>query len=354
MIEILIATPDRELADRVQALAPPDLRVTHVGDGVAALEQLDTTRPDLLVTELWMPELDGFQVLAFLTRNYPDMPVVALSDHASRTLNIRLREMGGLRVALRPAKPETILTLIDELMQQRGAEGKRLGIALSAFLHLADMEKRRCRIEVRDRYHGRSGWLELYDSNLRAAGCDDGSASQAAALQILTWDRVILELADLEPERLDDGLGIDLTGLMVEGVKFRERALRLRKRDRTLGPEEAGGVAEVLAEVVAVPGVQRALLIAHDGFVVGSAGELDADEEHLGAAIGVMVSGAEGMIGELVLSYFESLVLEYDQTQLICGYAGESMLVVVARSSNDNSALLGALPGWGARIARLL
>lgn len=354
MKDILIATPDAELLARLGAITPPDYNLIHAGDGIHALERLDTTRLDLIVVDLWMPEVDGFQVLGALTRNHPGMPVVALGRYASRTLNIRLRETGGLRVACHPVKPETLLGLIDELLAQREGGGKLPGVSLSAFLHLIDMEKRSCHVNIRDRYHGRDGWLEVFNSQLRAAGCDDGSASQAAALQILTWDSVTLDLQELEPEQTNAGLAIDLTDLMVEGVKYRERALLLRRRDKGLGTADAGGVSEILQEVVTVPGVRSALLIARDGFVIDGAGQMDADPDIFGAATGVLLTGAEGMIGELVLSYFESLVLEHEQAQIVCGHAGNSMLVVVADPLADNSPVTAALPNWGARIARLL
>lgn len=354
MKEILIATPEADLATQLAAIAPADYHLIHIDNGLDALEQLDTTRIDLVVVDLWMPEVDGFQILGALTRNSPGMPVVALGRHVSRTLNIRLREVGGLRVACHPIKAETLLKLMDELLTQREAGSQLPGVSLGAFLHLVDMEKRSCRINLRDRYHGREGWLELFNSQLRAAGCDDGSASQAAALQILTWDSVTLDVQELEPDQANAGLAIDLTDLMVEGVKYRERALLLRRRDKALDGAERGGVTEILQEISAMAGVRSTLLVARDGFVIDAAGEMEADAEIFGAATGVLLTGAEGMIGELVLSYFESLVLEHDQAQIICGHAGNSMLVVVADPLADNSPVTSALPNWGARIARLL
>ena len=49
------------------------------GDGLEALEHLKNSTVSLVVTDLIMPNMDGFALIAHLTRTYPDIPVIILT-----------------------------------------------------------------------------------------------------------------------------------------------------------------------------------------------------------------------------------------------------------------------------------
>ncbi len=53
--------------------------VLEAEDGRAALEIAQSQPLDLVITEIKMPELDGFGLLTYLRHQYPDLPVLALS-----------------------------------------------------------------------------------------------------------------------------------------------------------------------------------------------------------------------------------------------------------------------------------
>jgi len=57
--------------------------VDEAGDGVAALEAIRQTVPDVLVTDLGMPRLDGLGLLRALAKSHPDLPAIVLTAHDS-------------------------------------------------------------------------------------------------------------------------------------------------------------------------------------------------------------------------------------------------------------------------------
>ena len=48
-------------------------------NGVDALSFLESNKPDVLVTDIMMPEMDGIELTTQVSKKYPDLPVLALS-----------------------------------------------------------------------------------------------------------------------------------------------------------------------------------------------------------------------------------------------------------------------------------
>lgn len=53
--------------------------VISAGDGFAALLHLKTVTPDLVISDLNMPQMSGFEFLSVLRRRFPEIPVIAVS-----------------------------------------------------------------------------------------------------------------------------------------------------------------------------------------------------------------------------------------------------------------------------------
>ncbi len=61
------------------ALEQAGLRVLEAGDGIEALHVLDTTNPDLVLTDIVMPGMDGIALALEVAHRSPDLPVVLMS-----------------------------------------------------------------------------------------------------------------------------------------------------------------------------------------------------------------------------------------------------------------------------------
>jgi len=63
----------------LQALTHAGHRVRSVDGGYAALSEIDRETPDLLLSDLHMPGLSGFELLSVVRRRFPDIQVIAMS-----------------------------------------------------------------------------------------------------------------------------------------------------------------------------------------------------------------------------------------------------------------------------------
>jgi CheY-like chemotaxis protein len=70
--------------------------VDEAGDGVEALNSIRQTAPDVVVTDLGMPRLDGLGLLRELPKSNPDLPAIVLTAHESADEMVRAIREGIL------------------------------------------------------------------------------------------------------------------------------------------------------------------------------------------------------------------------------------------------------------------
>jgi len=101
-------------------------RVTTASNGVEALLALENDSYDLVISDLDMPEMDGFELLQRVGQRWTDLPVItvtALSDVSKVVEAVRL---GAIDYLLKPAAPEAVLgTVRKALMARSRAETPR-------------------------------------------------------------------------------------------------------------------------------------------------------------------------------------------------------------------------------------
>lgn len=72
-----------------------EFRVTIATSGADALNKIGDVSPDVVVTDLQMPEMDGLQLVTALKIHYPKIPVVLITAHGSEDLAMRALEQGA-------------------------------------------------------------------------------------------------------------------------------------------------------------------------------------------------------------------------------------------------------------------
>src|SRR5262245_2765881 len=82
---VLVVDDDPALARTlVNALELADYRVWHALDGHEARGQLERARPDLIVLDLMLPDVDGL-VLCSLLKSMADVPIIICSASSRRS-----------------------------------------------------------------------------------------------------------------------------------------------------------------------------------------------------------------------------------------------------------------------------
>ncbi|WP_367188965.1 ATP-binding protein [Burkholderia sp. Ed8] len=91
-------------------------------DGAAALRRCAETRHDLVMTDLNMPGMDGYTLARVLRAQYPGLPVVAVTAHASAAEHARCAEAGIAAVLVKPVLLDTIDRTVRRYAQTAAAQ----------------------------------------------------------------------------------------------------------------------------------------------------------------------------------------------------------------------------------------
>ena len=91
------------------------LHVTEARTGRRALERAREERPDVVVTDIAMPEMDGLELSRRLRAEEPthDVPIIAVSGQASE----RARQAGADVVLEKPCEPARLLRAIEYVLE---------------------------------------------------------------------------------------------------------------------------------------------------------------------------------------------------------------------------------------------
>jgi len=93
--------------------------VIEAGNGRIAREILGAQEIDLVVSDIFMPECDGFELIAAIRAMGHPVPVIAMSDHESWTgLNFfdAANDLGAAAVIEKPFRAHLLLRLIEDAL----------------------------------------------------------------------------------------------------------------------------------------------------------------------------------------------------------------------------------------------
>jgi CheY-like chemotaxis protein len=87
-----------------------NFHVVEAGDGIAAFELMEHTRPDVVVTDLALPRMDGFELIERMREDdrFRRVPVIALSGYSGTEHEDRALRAGSDLVLMKPCLPETL------------------------------------------------------------------------------------------------------------------------------------------------------------------------------------------------------------------------------------------------------
>jgi CheY-like chemotaxis protein len=159
--------------------------VVAAEDGEEAMEVLRTMPVDLVVTDLQMPRMGGFQLLAHLTTQYPAVPAIVISGFLDDSKRAQAGELGALNVLSKPIKPEELQEWVKALLQvPPGARFTQMNIL--TLVTLIHWEGKTCTLTVQSR--GRVGMLYMLAGTLIHASYKSREGLDVAH-EILSWER---------------------------------------------------------------------------------------------------------------------------------------------------------------------
>ncbi len=120
MARILVIDDNTSMRDAVcEMLQQVGHQTISVESGRNAIQIHRNEPVDLIITDLFMPDTDGLEVIYQFRREFPEVKIIAVSGGGSRglvELLVVAKKMGAHRAFMKPFAWEELLTAIEELM----------------------------------------------------------------------------------------------------------------------------------------------------------------------------------------------------------------------------------------------
>ena len=143
---ILVADDNADMRTYLARVLRPHYRVVTAKDGLEALEEAKTHRPDLILTDAMMPRMSGYDLLKAV-RNHAELsktPVMFLTARAAADARIESLEAGADDYIAKPFDEQEVIARVRNLIRVRAQERELLELQkekLTRFLppHLGEM-----------------------------------------------------------------------------------------------------------------------------------------------------------------------------------------------------------------------
>jgi CheY-like chemotaxis protein len=91
-------------------------KVEFAEDGSQALARMRESAPDLIVTDLQMPNRNGLELVAAVRMHHPSVPIILMTGHGSEDLAVEALHRGASNYVPKPQLGERLLESIDEAL----------------------------------------------------------------------------------------------------------------------------------------------------------------------------------------------------------------------------------------------
>ncbi len=239
MKQVLIVDDEIRLLQSIEAGLKSygdEFGVIMAANGKEAMQHLDQEKINLVVTDLRMPEMDGFELLAHLTGAYPFMPSIVMTAFATPEIEERLNKTGTSKLLEKPIDIEKLAHAIREGLRQSSEEGGLAGFSLANFLQLLEMEKKTCLLNVRG--EGIHGHIYINQGQVHAA-VSGTLKGEDAVYHMLASDHANITFQKLPNRKIQQMIKIPLMSLLMEAMRRKdEQQNEPMQADNPVSPAE--------------------------------------------------------------------------------------------------------------------
>ncbi len=195
-----------------------EFQVITAHNGKQAVRVLESETVDLLVTDLRMPEMDGFALVAYVAENLPDLPIIVITAFGTPEIENRLKNF-TIGFIDKPINFQNFVQQIRAILTET-AFGKLHGISLFSFLQLIEIEKKSCTVIVES--GDKVG--KLYFFSGKFVGAETANLKDLpAAYEILFWEDTKIKIGK-PPSKSLQNVSMQITDLLLQAADLRDKS----------------------------------------------------------------------------------------------------------------------------------
>jgi DNA-binding NtrC family response regulator len=125
MLNILVVDDDPDLREALGQVLSEEGHVVDVAqDGETAMEQLASRPFDLVVSDVWLPKVDGLTLLRLVRREFPLTEVLLLTAHGSIGDAVTAMKDGAVDYLRKPFDIQHLVTIVEGIERRPMHQGR--------------------------------------------------------------------------------------------------------------------------------------------------------------------------------------------------------------------------------------
>ena len=122
--KILIVDDDKSIRKALSLALEDKYSIITAEDGFEALRLFENGRPDLVLLDVGLPEINGAEVLKRLKRNHPDVPVIMITAVEDIKTIVKAIKLGAYDYLVKPIDSQEFLLTIGHALENRGLKNR--------------------------------------------------------------------------------------------------------------------------------------------------------------------------------------------------------------------------------------
>jgi predicted regulator of Ras-like GTPase activity (Roadblock/LC7/MglB family)/CheY-like chemotaxis protein len=343
-------------------------------NGAKASVMLSSTPVDLVITDLKMPVMDGFELLAYMSKHHPRIPTIVMTAYRNNPeLERKLRLFAVSQFLQKPFDLEELATVITNELKF-ASTGHLRGVTLPSFLQLIAIEERTCTLSIE--FGEEAGTLYFKQGELLDA--ETGSLSgNDAVYHMASWDHAKIEISPNCTKKEKRVRG-SINELLLEGFRRKDEqaarapgraeappaaapaiavdpggrgaAVQEIREEKRGGQEQAPGATlkegtmattkEILSELAKIPNIDAICLVARDGFLLDSIARTGIDKEMIGAIASSGFGASESMGRQIDKGTMLISMIEFEKGPVLLAPIGEDAFLVIVADKEANLGMI--------------
>lgn len=243
-------------------------------DAETALQVLEAEEPDILITDVRLPGMDGIELVRQVRQRHPGLPILVMTAFGSGQIREAAFREGALRFIEKPLDLKDLRRLLESVGTSSGWSGFVGGLTIFDIAQLLTMSGMSRTLRVR--YRNRTGILAFENGNLFHAAAGELSGDEAF-YHMTGWTGGSFE--DMDPGEAGDlmtNVTLPTPHLVMEAARRQDEALRPTDEPprRALGEnhhilkEEPMNIREQLSTFTDIVGFRGAAVFSPQGEMI--------------------------------------------------------------------------------------
>jgi CheY-like chemotaxis protein len=195
-----------------------DIDILTAYNGRVAMDILQSNPDvDLVLTDLRMPEVDGFQLISHMIKKHPNIPIIVMTAYGSRELEKTIEEKGIFHYIEKPIDFDELVEKVSSKLSAK-QRGSLKGFKLSTLLQIMEMDMLSCTLYVS--FEGRTGTLYIKEGQVVNARLGDLEPEEAA-MEIIGWEGGEIDIKEPDGD-VEEAISVGLMNLLLEAFRKKD------------------------------------------------------------------------------------------------------------------------------------